>query len=241
MKLLSSAAILLFMFISVATAQSVIVTNHKVRYKRPKPIAEHKQDFTVNYPRIKAKTPALSRKIEDAVSYKRVMNVDVKEELDEVQWLEGASWAVKYNKKGALALELSIEGSGAYPDGSTRTVIADTKTGERVTPAMSFTDLAGLAAMVKKAQKKEIAKAIRDINKDPERGDTDPSELFVNADFKPEDLDWFAISDRGVTFSYDYGFPHVIQAWQPAGSFFFTWKQLKPFIKPGSLLSRIAR
>ena len=111
----------------------------------------------------------------------------------------------------------------------------------RVTSAMSFTDPAGLAAMVKKEQEKEIAKAIEEIKNDPDAGESDPAELFSSADFTSKDLDWFGLDDKGVTFKYDYGFPHVIQALQPEGEYFFSWEQLKPYIKPGSLLSRIAR
>ena len=44
-----------------------------------------------------------------------------------------------------------------------------------------------------------------------------------------------------MTFKYDYGFPHVIQALQPEGKFFFTWEQLRPFLVPGGLLAKLAR
>ena len=222
-------------------AAQVKVTNNKVTYRRPKPISEYKKTFVVNYPRVKAATPALSRKIENALSYQRILDLNIQDEIRETQWLEEASYDVKYNKNGVLAVDLTIEGSAAYPDGSTKSVVVDTSTGARVTPQMSFTDLTGLAAMVKKKQKKEIAKAIDDIKNDPEAGETDPAELFSNANFTTKNLDWFSISDQGVTFRYDYGFPHVIQALQPAGEYFFDWKQLRPFIKRGSLLSRIAR
>jgi hypothetical protein len=224
-----------------ALAQSVTVTPKKVTYKRPKPIQDYKKTFTVTYPKIKAATPALSKKIETAVSYEKVFPLDLKEEMNDVQWLEDASFEVKYNRKGALCLDLSIEGSGAYPDGSTKTVCVDTATGSRITPETSFTNLTAVAAMVKKAQNKEIAQTIAEIKKDPENNETDPKSLFESADFTAKDLDRFSIGDKGVTFHYDYGFPHVIQALQPAGEFFFSWTQLKPYIKPGSLLSRIAR
>ena len=241
MKILSLLALALIGFVSYTTAQSVIVTDRKVTYKRPKPISEYKKTFVVNYPKVKAATAALSRKIEKTLSYERVMDINIQEQIKDSQWLYEATYKVKYNRNGALAVDLTIDGSAAYPDGSTKTVVVDTTTGERVTPEMSFTDLDSLVAMVNKAQKKEIDKAIADIKKNPEAGESDPADLFSNADFKTEDLDWFAISNSGVTFKYDYEFPHVIQALQPNGEFFFTWKQLKPYIKPGSLLSRIAR
>lgn len=224
-----------------ALSQSVTVTPKKVTYKRPKPIQKFKKTFTVTYPKVKAATPALSKKIEATISYEKVIPLSIKEEINEIQWLENADFEVKYNKNGLLCLDLSIEGSGAYPDGSTKTVCVDTASGNRVTPAASFTNLSGLANEVKKEQRKEIARSIEEIRKDPENWDPDPRSLFDSSDFKVENLDWFSISDNGITFKYDYGFPHVIQALQPEGEFFFTWAQLKPYIKPGSLLSRIER
>jgi hypothetical protein len=241
MKRIPLLAFMTLALCALAAAQSVAVTRHKVIYRRPKPIQNSKRTFTVVYPKIRASTPALSKKIEDTVSYKRIMDVDVNEEIKEVQWLESADYRITYNRNGALELELFVEGSGAYPDGSTKFVIADLASGERVTPAASFTDLSGLAAMVKRDQKKEIDKAIIAMRKDPELKDPDPAGMFESTEFTSDDLDWFSFTDRGVTFHYDYGFPHVIQAAQPPGQFFFSWKRLKPFIRSGSLLSRIAR
>jgi hypothetical protein len=45
-------------------------------------------------------------------------------------------------------------------------------------------------------------------------------------EFKLENLDDFAVSDKGVTFLYDAGFPHVIRALQPNGEYFFSFAEL---------------
>ncbi|MEP6847432.1 MAG: hypothetical protein ABI999_01160 [Acidobacteriota bacterium] len=49
------------------------------------------------------------------------------------------------------------------------------------------------------------------------------------------------MSDTGITILYDYQFPHVALAVQPDGRYFFTWQQLKPFIKQGGLLHQFVR
>ena len=49
--------------------------------------------------------------------------------------------------------------------------------------------------------------------------------------FKLADLDEFVVGEGGVTFLYDAGFPHVIQAAQPEGRYFFSYAQLKSYIK----------
>lgn len=226
---------------STVFPQYVVVTGKKVTYTRPKPLSEFKKTFTINYPKIKAATPALSRKIEDAVSYQKAFALNVEEEKRDIQWLEEADYDVQYNKNGLLNLILSINGTGAYPSGISKSVIADTKTGKRVLPGEIFVYINGLVAMAKKAQKKEISDAIKEIKADKEYQEPEPEKLFENADFTIENLKGFSISDEGVTFHYDYGFPHVILALQPIGAYFFTWAEMKPYIRAAGLLGRFVR
>jgi hypothetical protein len=238
MKLKSLFCLLfIIVFSTFAFSQSVAITPKKVTYKRPKPVSEYKKSFVVTYPKVKAATPALSKKIETAISYEKVSNLNIKEEINDIQWLEDASYNTNYNKKGILDITLTVEGSGAYPSTYNKTVVVDIQTGNRVKPVDVFTNLAGLAANCKKSQQAEVKQAIVDIKKDnPE--EENPADLFKESNFTAKNLDEFTISDKGVTFIYDYGFPHVIQAWQPSGEYFFSWAQLKPYIRRGGLLAQ---
>ena len=227
----------IIIFSTLAFSQSVVITPKKVTYKRPKPISEYKKLFTVTYPKVKAATPALSKKIETAISYEKNNNLDIKDEINDTQWLEDASYTVNYNKHNVLDITLTSEGSGAYPSTFNKTVVVDLKTGNKVKPIDVFTNLSGLAAMCKKAQQAEIKKAIIDIKKE-NPDEENPADLFKESNFTVKNLDEFSVNDKGVTFIYDYGFPHVIQALQPDGQYFFTWAQLKPYIKRGGLLEQ---
>lgn len=221
-----------------ALAQSVVVVRKKVTYTRRKPISEYKKDFTVNYPKVRAATPALSKKIENALAY----DVNLKEELTGAQWLEEADYQIGYNRNGILSVTLTINGSGAYPSGSTKHVVVDLASGSRVTPAAVFVNLSGLLNMVRRTRDKEVAQAIIDVKKDPDFQEQNAENIFEeHAKYNPLSLKDFGVGEKGVTFYYDYGFPHVIQAMQPAGEFIFTWKQLQAYIKPGGLLARVAR
>ena len=221
-------------------AQTVTVTPRKVTYKRPKPQEDFKKTFTITYPKVRAATPALSAKIERSLSYESVLGLRLNDELTKYQWLEEADFEVKYNKNGILCLDESMDGSAAYPDGTSKIVCVDTRTGVRARPADLFTNLVGLTAMVRKAQETEKRNAIPQIKK--ENPDVDqPELLFGDKHFTSKDLDGFEVSDKGVTFHYDYDFPHVAEGIQPEGNFFYTWAQLRPYIKKGGLLTRVAR
>lgn len=221
------------------SAQTITVTPAKTVYKRPKPLDREKRTFTVTRPKIKGATPAIAKKIETALSYEKNFDFSVKEEQTEIQWLSEASYKVDYNKNGILNIEITIDGSGAYPDSSTKSVVVNVKNGNRVAAADVFTNLTGLAAEAKKKQLAEIKQGLIDIKKeDPESENND---LFDAADFTAENLSEFSISDKGVTFWYDYGFPHVIQALQPEGRYFFSWAALKPYIKKDGLFGQFVR
>jgi hypothetical protein len=221
-------------------AQTITVTPVKTTYRRPKPASSWKKSFTVTRPKVKGTTPVLAKKIETAISYEKSFDFSVQEEIKDIQWLESADYTVDYNKKGVLAVSLTVEGSGAYPDSSTHSVVVNVKTGMRVMPADVFTNLAGLAAKVKAMQKAEIKEGIAEIKKE-EPDEENPSSLFESADFKMENLTEFSVSDAGMDFWYDYGFPHVIQAMEPAGRYMITWKELKPYIKPAGLFGQFVK
>ena len=95
--------------------------------------------------------------------------------------------------------------------------------------------------MVQKDLEKEIAAEIKRIRNEPDIGETKPEDLFEEKRFQIEDLDGFSVDGSGVTFTYEYGFPHVIKALEPDGSFTYSWAQLKPYIKTTGLLARLAR
>lgn len=236
-KLLLSVPLILAL-VGIAVAQSVIITPKKVTYRRPKPQSSFKKTFTIRYPRVSGLSPALNRKVQASLSYERTLKLDLKEELGTFQWLEEADYEVNYNKKGVLVITLSMEGTAAYPSSVSKTVVVDLRTGSRVMPQDVFTNLAGLAAICKEAQRAEIAKSIEEIKKD-DPDEQDPKSLFNDADFGIKDLNEFSVNDMGVTFQYNYAFPHVVQALQPDGQYFFDWQELKSYIKKGSLLQRL--
>ena len=227
---------------TVAAAQSVVITKKKVTYTRPKPISEYKKQFYVNYPQIKAATPAISKKIGAIISYEKVFEMNIKDELGGSQWLEAADFTVLYNKNGVLSIAVIIEGSGAYPDGSTKVFTIDSRTGVKLKPIDVFTNLDGLLAMVKKKRDKEVAMTIAEVKKDPENADADIEALLKESEEQHKvTLDEFSIEDKGVLIYHDYSFPHVAKALEPFGEFRFSWAEIKPYIKAGGLLSPLAR
>lgn len=246
--LLGLIAVLVFSW--SAYAQTVTVTPKKTVYKRPKPLVDFKKTFTVTHPKISGLKPAMNKKVETAVSYEKNFDFSIKEEISEIQWLEEADYKVEYNKNGILNIVLSISGTGAYPSTSNKSIVVNLKTGEQVKFADVFKSesLAQFASMVDKklaADKREILQGIEK----GEFGDGEDNkeaggflkEQLNGLEFTAETFDEFKISDEGVTILYDAGFPHAIKAAQPDGVYFFSWTEIKPFIKPDGLLAQFVR
>ncbi|MDQ3179306.1 MAG: hypothetical protein M3Q33_02180 [Acidobacteriota bacterium] len=228
-------------FSIAAFSQSVVVKPKKITYKRKNPDApDYKKTFTITYPKISGVSASLAKKIESNLSYEKLFDFSLKDEIETEAYLYEAVYETLYNKNGILNIVLSEEVSAAYPSTYEKSVVVNLKTGEKVKPQDVFLKLGELAAQGGKSQQKEIKKAIADIKKE-NPDEENPASLFENATFTIKDLDDFSVSDKGITFRYDYGFPHVILALQPEGRYFFSWAQLKPFIRRDGLLAKFIR
>lgn len=224
--------------IAGVSAQSVVVTPRKVVYRRTNAVSEDKTRVTVVYPRINAATRSLSRRIEKTIGMAGLIGLDPKRGFDGDQWLESAGYYVDYNKRGLLAITLSMNGTGAFSSSHFRYLVIDLKTGEAAAANKVFTDLPGLAALVRARQKIDIAQAKEVIALEVDYSLDLAYRFLDTADFTAENLVEFSVSDEGVTFIYDYGFPRTIYPIEPAGNFLIPWSELKPFISRGGLLEK---
>ncbi len=232
---------LIFAFsqISFAQGNSVSITSDKITYERKgEDVSEYKKTFTVNYPKISnLKSDTVKTNLENTLNYWKVFDTTLEENLGDYTWLSSLDYKINYNKNSILDVQLIMEGSGAYPSASVKNLIIDLKTGKQVQIADAFTNIGLMLVKIDKAQQQEITKAKADARKDGENID----ELLGSSDYENRRLEEFSVSDKGVTFLYDYEFPHAILALQPDGRYFFTFNELKPFIKRNGLLGQFIR
>lgn len=233
--------VLAFSFNSIAQVQ--IIPN-KVTYKRVgKDVPGFKKTFDVTYPVvIGLEDYKAEENLIKTLNYWNNFEGNLEENFGRYDWLTDLYYKVNYNKNNILDITLTMEGSGAYPDGVSKNLIVDLKTGNKVLINETFINLEGLAAKVDIAQKAELKKAMEEANKEAE-GD---GEYFVDVmnregKFTAQKLKEFSVSDKGVTIIHNYNFVHATKALEPEGKYFFTWTELKPFIKPDGLLGQFIR
>ena len=248
MKKLIPAFLLILTTVSICFAQISVTPKKTVYTRKIKVDFKEKRTFVVTYPQISGSiSPAAKKKLENTINYWRVFGTTLQENITENYWLEELSYNVGYNKNGILDIALTQEGSGAYPDQSTFDFVINLKTGEQVKfkDAFKAGTLDGFAKMVDAKLKAETKKIIKDTESEPGENGKEADDLLkeqLNAlSFTAETFDEYSVSDKGVTIFYDAGFPHVSQALQPDGRYFFTWAQVKPFVKSDGIFGKFIR
>lgn len=239
----SRLLILIFIFVvpfGVTSAQTLRIVGKKVTYTRVNPRFDFKRTFTINYPKVKSVNRSVSRRIENILSYESVLGLKLEDELDKNQWLQKADYRIQYNNYGILCIELWIEGLGAYSSAESKIVSVNSRLGRQLRPSDVFTNTFTLAPIVRRAQLKEKRSALDYINRQEPDAD-EPELLFGDRQFEVSDLAGFEVRPRGLIFHYKYNFPHSAILYEPAGEYFYTWKQLKRFIKKEGLLGQFIR
>ncbi len=236
---LISVLIIIFSSIAFAQNKSVTLTSKKVTYQRTgEDVPDHKKTFEVNYPLISGISDIkIKNNIENTIDYWKNFDTNLDENLGEYYWLESLEYSVNYNNNSIFDIELIMEGSGAYPSTSVKTLVIDLNTGKRVAVADLFTDIGQLLVKIDAAQRAEITKAKAEAKKQGE----DIKSYLSNSNNKINKLEEFSIDENGVIFIFDYGFPHAAKALEPDGRYFFTWAELKPLIKRDGLLGQFVR
>jgi hypothetical protein len=183
----------------------------------------------VSYPVIVGpnNSPVL-RKVRALFDFKNIFGSSLAEYRAET-WLSEFDYKVNYNRNSILDITFTQDGVGAYPDTHTKHFAINLRNGELIKAADAFepSSLGELAALVDEKLQAENQATIRDSGDDRETA----KDLLKDLKFEASNLDEFSISDKGITFLYDAEFPHAVQALQPVGHYFFSFAELKSYIK----------
>lgn len=190
----------------------------------------------VRYPIVRGLSDAVVlRRIQNALTMKNVFD----HTLDEFRRNPGLlsyDYKVNYNQNYLFDITFTEEFEGAYPDTGTKHFLINLKNGKvvRATDAFNPNSFNALSGLVDQKLKTEVTELIK-VNDDDKSVDAE-AKSHVRDELKKlrigvQNLNEFSVSDKGVTFLFDADFPHVIQALQPAGEYFFSYAEIRPYIK----------
>lgn len=189
----------------------------------------------VYYPSVSSANKSVEKKLARALSFETVHDPDLG------GWLSKAVYYVNYDRNNILDVTWWVDGFGAYPDSSFKQVRLNLKTGAPITADDVFieTKRGQLAELVDAAMQKKVNDKMKESSED---GDvTSFQDMLSDAKFEEDNLDSFSIGPEGITFLYDFGFPHVAKACEPDGFFFFPYSQLKGYLKKDGPLAMFAK
>lgn len=205
----------------------------------------HKKRALVTYPVVTLRDLEVLRRVRALLDFKNIFDYSLKEYREDA-WLSEFSYVVNHNSNSLLDITFTQSGSGAYPDDQEKHFLINLNDGSIVKASEAFepAKLTALAAEVDRKLQHELKELVAENAKDKDAGPDERESVkqaYENLKFEQSNLDEFSVSRKGVTFLYDAGFPHVIQALEPAGRYLFTFAELKPYIKPNGPLGQFVR
>ena len=244
-----SAAVSLAPASRAAVDDRAVVTRKRVVIVRTGRIArqfQHKRRALVTYPIVSGLSDArVLRKVRAALDLKNVFDTSLAEYRQDA-WLEELDFKVNYNKNQLLDITFWQTGTAAYPDTHHKHFTISLRTGDVLKAADVFepASLYALAGLAHEKLRAEIGEMVKVVEEDPHLAAEDKPSLkdaLAGLSFGVADLDNFMVGDRGLTFLYDAGFPHAVQALEPDGQYFFSYAQLAPYIRRGGPLGRFVK
>lgn len=222
----------------------IIITHQTKKYTKTKDVT-NQEPAVITYPVVdQSRIASVGAKVQALLSTKNVLKQSPEEMGAEVKkgdgWLNEVDYTVNYNKNYLVDMDFSQDGCGAYPDGSVSHVLVDLKSGQQVKAKSAFNaaSLAKLKGMIKQKMIAEAKSSVAEMKDQPDDLEALKSQFPSPIEPKSEDLDNFTVSDKGLTFTHDWGFPHVCQALEPEGKYFFAYKELASIINPAGPLGQ---
>jgi hypothetical protein len=188
----------------------------------------------VQYPMASGLADAvLMKKVQEAISLKQVLGQSLaemqKDYLDN-HWLTEVNYRVNYNQDNILDLTYLVSGSAAYPSGFEKHVSVSLKTGKvlRARDLFKAEGFGAIAKIIEPMMQQEILQKIAEFQKeDPDIN----KNHFSKHHFQTKNVEDFIIGKTGVTFLYNFDFPHAIKAAEPSGAYLIPYSKLTRYIR----------
>lgn len=177
--------------------------------------------------------PAKAEAVASCLSPAEVLG-DPREQQEKDGWLDAVEVSVdeKVSRNGLASVRFHVEGSGAYPSSYRRDLTVDLRVGACLGAEQFDPGRAGALLETIRGTLERRAKVAR-------RQVPEAAELLGDAVVVDEAmLGRWTLGWGGLTFHHDFGFPHAVQAAEPDGDVFVSWRMVEPALTPGAALRR---
>ncbi len=159
----------------------------------------------------------------------------LEEEFTTKRGISSLKYKTLFNSRSILSIKLILNAYTFSDLHHEKVITINTRTAKTVEPVEVFKNLRKLAAKCRNEQIKKINEVKKDY--EPE----DYGTIFDTMEFTTEELKSFTVGKKGITFRYPYTFGRTSIVFEPNADYFFSWKELKPFIKKSGLFGQFVR
>ena len=189
--------------------------------------------------------PTVLKKIRSILQLKNIFDYSLRDYRED-QWLDEFTYDVNHNGNSVFDITFNQNGVAAYPDSQSKHFAIDLRTGTIIKASDVYRNaqLNALATLVNLKLHAELRELIELAKNSPNLAADEGksiAEALSDMNFETRNLDDFSIGEKGVTFLYDAGFPHAIEAFEPEGHYFFSYSELRPYLKNDGLLWQFLR
>lgn len=157
-----------------------------------------------------------------------------REQQEKDGWLDAVESRIdeKVSRAGLAAFHFRVEGSGAYPSSFRRDVTVDLRAGACLGAEQFDAARAGPLLEHIRGALERRAKVAR--QQEPEAAELLGDVVVVDEAM----LGRWTLGWGGLTFHHDFGFPHAVEAAEPDGDVFVSWRVVAPALVPDAALRR---
>ena len=209
-----------------------IVTPKKIEWTTGK--GEDRETTVMSRPVVTGLRPPVLKRINKELEVKKILGSSYV--FYKHRQMFGLDYNVTHNRNHILAITFSWN---AYFACHEKGVVFDLRDGSLIKAQDLFLQdkVPELIKLIDQKLQAELEQMIRDSDEKDNLKYTWKAENTPLI-FTAEDLVEFQINEKGITFFYDPGFGHRAQWAEPEGRYFFSYSELKNFLKPSSVVSQ---
>lgn len=179
--------------------------------------------------------PPVLKRVQKALEMKNVLGSHIYNGMYKGSGMFGYEYRVTYNRNYILSIGFTYN---AYFAQHSRQLTFDLRDGRLLTVNDLFVEerMQDLVKLVDQKLREEIEEIVRGDDQ-KRRWLEGQGVLKVTV----ADLDEFGVDDKGITIFYKAGFHHTAKDVEPEGRYFFTYSELKNYLKPGTVVSQFIK
>jgi hypothetical protein len=201
---------------------------------------------TVTYPVVSGlRDRAILGRVRSLLGFKNIFDYSLQEYREDA-WLSEFSYIVNYNRNFLFDITFTQSGMAAYPDEQSKHFLINLKDGRIIKATDAFLEdkFGALASLVDQKLQAEIKQIQARAKQHSDLEVSDSQSIIEGLEqlrFGTENLDDFSVSNKGITFLYDAGLPHVVRAFEPEGRYFFSYSELTAYLNRSGPLGQFVR